>query len=257
MRTLVASTLLIAGALCAEDRVALVIGNSQYQGVSPLKNPVNDATDLAVELGKVGFAVKSVLDADQRAMEQAVNRFVQRISSETTAMFHFSGHGMQVNNENYLMPVDFRLTDEVSVKFDAVSASKIHERMLGAGARLSIMVLDACRNNGFALSRASGGGLAYMTAGKGSYLAFATAPGRTASDNPDGRNGLFTSYFIEALRVPGLTLDALFSRVRQNTFESSHEEQLPWTSSSVIGDFVFRLPSSTSKIRPVGISLRS
>ncbi len=227
----------------ADDRVALVIGNSAYTEVASLQNPKNDATDLAAELSKVGFTVEKVLDADRRAMEMAVDRFVKRISSESAALFHYSGHGMQVNNQNYLIPVDFRMTDEASVKFDAVSASKVHERMLGAGARLSMLVLDACRNNGFALSRASGGGLAMMTAGKGSFLAFATAPGRTASDNPEGRNGLFTAHFIEGLRTPGLTLDRLFSQVRERTYEASGEEQLPWTSSSVIGDFVFALPS--------------
>ena len=118
----------------ADDRVALVIGNSAYTEVASLQNPKNDATDLAAELSKVGFTVEKVLDADRRAMEMAVDRFVKRISSESAALFHYSGHGMQVNNQNYLIPVDFRMTDEASVKFDAVSASKVHERMLGAGA---------------------------------------------------------------------------------------------------------------------------
>jgi len=239
-RTLLSISFALAATVSyADDRVALIIGNSAYTEVAALQNPKNDATDLAAELSQLGFSVEKVLDADRRGMESSIDRFVKRISSESAALFHYSGHGMQVQNENYLIPVDFRMTDEASVKFDAVSASKVHERMLGAGARLSMLVLDACRNNGFALSRASGGGLAMMTAGKGSFLAFSTAPGRTASDNPDGRNGLFTAYFIEGLRTPGLSLDRLFSQVRERTYEASGEEQLPWTSSSVIGDFIF------------------
>lgn len=172
-------------------------------------------------------------------MEQAADAFVNRLTPGCTALFHYSGHGMQIEQENYLIPVDFELSDEASVKYDAVSASKLHERVAKSGARLNIMIFDACRNNNFSLSRSGGGGLATMNAAQGSFIVFATAPGRTADDNRRGSNGLFTGFLLEALSTPGLKLDEVFNRVRERTFAASGERQLPWTSSSVIGDFYF------------------
>ncbi len=223
----------------AVERVALVIGNGRYQNVQPLKNPGNDARDLSAELRELGFAVTEVLDADLKGMEQAVDAFVGKLGSDSAALFHYSGHGLQVQQENYLIPVDFELKDEASVKFDALSASKVHERMAGSGSKLNIVILDACRNNGFSLSRSSGAGLAAMNAARGSFIAFSTSPGNIAADNPDGRNGLFTGYLLEELRSPGLTLDEVFNRVRRKTYAASNERQLPWSSSSVIGSFYF------------------
>lgn len=223
----------------ALDRVALVIGNSSYRHVPPLKNPVNDAADLTAKLRELGFKVTHVVDADQAAMDRAVNAFVGKLHKDSAAFFHFSGHGLQVQQENFLVPVDFKLTDAASVRYDAVSASKLHDRMAATGSQLNILVLDACRNGGLGLTRSSGSGLASMNAARGSFIAFATAPGRTAADNPNGRNGLFTGYLLEALSTPGLSLDEVFNEVRADTYAASEEEQLPWSSSSVIGQFFF------------------
>lgn len=242
MRSIYLGWLLMGLALTpalAVERVALVIGNGRYQHVQPLKNPGNDARDLSAELRRLGFAVTEVLDADLKGMERAVDAFVGKLGPDSAALFHYSGHGLQVQQENYLVPVDFELKDEASVKFDALSASKVHERMAGSGSQLNIVILDACRNNGFSLSRSSGAGLAAMNAARGSFIAFSTSPGNIAADNPDGRNGLFTGYLLEELRSPGLTLDEVFNRVRRKTYAASNERQLPWSSSSVIGSFYF------------------
>jgi len=240
--------LVAAGAAEGQEkkRYALVIGNSAYQHVGALANPSNDARDLTVRLRSLGFEVDERVDADQRTMEQAADAFVGRLTPGCTALFHYSGHGMQIEQENYLIPVDFELTDEASVKYDAVSASKLHERVAKSGARLNIMVFDACRNNNFSLSRSGGSGLAAMNAARGSFVAFATAPGKTADDNRRGSNGLFTGFLLEALSTPGLKLDEVFNRVRERTFAASGERQLPWTSSSVIGDFYF-IPDGTER----------
>ena len=223
----------------AQQRSALVIGNGAYRHVPSLQNPRHDAEDLSKLLGELGFSVETVLDADLSAMERAADRFVRGLRPGAAAVFHYSGHGLQVEDQNYLIPVDFRLSDQASVKYDSLSASKLHDRMAASGADVNIVILDACRNNGFALSRSSGAGLAAMNAAKGSYIVFSTAPGRTASDDPDGRNGLFTGYLLEALGRPGLDLDDLFGYVRERTYEASDGQQLPWTSSSVIGRFYF------------------
>lgn len=249
MRSIGLVLLAAVGTLCplsAVERVALVIGNGQYKNVQPLKNPGNDAADLSAQLRELGFSVDELLDADLVSMEQAVDAFVDKLGPETAAVFHYSGHGLQVEQENYLIPVDFELKDQASVKYDALSASKLHDRMAGTGSKLNIMILDACRNNGFALSRSSGSGLASMNAARGSFIAFSTSPGSIAADNPDGRNGLFTGYLLEQLRKPGLSLDQVFNRVREQTFEASGERQLPWSSSSVIGDFYF-VPDDASQ----------
>ncbi len=249
MRTILLGWLLAGLAFSpalAEKRVALVIGNGGYQHVQPLKNPGNDAADLSAELRELGFAVTEVRDADLARMEKAVDAFVSELGPDCAALFHYSGHGLQVEQENYLIPVDFELKDAASVKFDALSASKVHERMAGSGSQLNIVILDACRNNGFSLSRSSGAGLAAMNAARGSFIAFSTSPGNIAADNPDGRNGLFTGYLLEELRSPGLTLDEVFNRVRRKTYAASGERQLPWSSSSVIGSFYF-LPGSAER----------
>ena len=223
----------------SEKRIALVMGNDAYRHAPRLRNAVNDANDLGAALTGLGFDSDVVLNADQRGMEAAIERYIARLSPGCVAFFHYSGHGLQVDQENFLIPTDYRVTDEASVRYDAYSASKLHDRVAAAGAALNVIVLDACRNNGFRTARSAGAGLAAMNAARGSFIAFATAPGQIASDNPRGRNGLFTSYFLEALRVPGLKLDDVFNRVREQVYLASDQKQLAWTSSSVIGDFRF------------------
>lgn len=233
-------------------RVALVVGNNAYQHAPALHNAANDARDLAAALEEVDFEVEALIDADLRTLEGAINRFVAAIEPGDVALFHYSGHGIVVDGENYLIPVDFRLTDEASVRYDAYSASKLHDRLAGAGSKLSIVTLDACRNNGFESARSNSGGLAGMNAAEGAFIAFATGPGMTADDNLDGRNGLFTGELIEALGQPGLSLDEVFNQVRQGVYEASGRKQLPWSSSSVIGGFYFRTPDKTTQ--PVSVT---
>ncbi|MCP5112654.1 MAG: caspase family protein, partial [bacterium] len=221
-------------------RLALVFGNDDYQHAPKLHNAANDADDLARMLAELGFEVDRVTNAGLRGMETAINRFVAKLRAGDVAFFHFSGHGIQIEGQNYLIPVDFQLSDEASVKYDAYSASKLHDRLAGSGSRLNIVVLDACRNNGFRTTRSAGAGLAAMHAAEGSFVAFSTSPGMTADDNPTGDNGLFTSYLLEALQQPGLDLDRVFNDVREKVYQASGKRQLPWSSSSVIGQFHFR-----------------
>ena len=228
--------------------LALLIGNQSYSKW-PLKNPANDAQAMNQALGAAGFQTDLVLNVRLRDFEQAVNRFVARIQPGDTALFYYAGHGIQLAGENYLIPIDFDAKDEADAKYVSYSASRVQERMEHAGARLSILVLDACRNNPFRNTRGGVGGLAAMGAGKGTLIAFATAPGQTADDNPDGANGLFTSHLIAALGEPGLSLDQIFNRVRARVYTDSGQRQLPWTVSSVIGEFYFRPPELLSQAR--------
>jgi Caspase domain len=239
----------LVSAAAPEPRFALLIGNNDYLHAPNLRNAVNDANDLGAVLKELGFSVQVVTNADRRTMEESIDRFVGSLSPGSVALFLFSGHGMQIDQENYLVPVDFELKDEASVRYDAYPASKVHDRVAHSGVRLNIVILDACRNNGFTASRAASTGLAAMNAARGSFIAFSTAPGSTASDNPRGRNGLFTSYLLETIRQPGLKLDEVFNRVRQGVYQASENKQLAWTSSSVIGDFYF-LPDGAAPPAP-------
>lgn len=247
----VACTILAAWAVSAsaQDRrfepihprrqVALVVGNSSYKA-SPLNNPKNDATDVGSRLRQLGFDVDVQLDADRKHMANAVEKFVGKLGPGDVGVFYFSGHGMQVEGENYLIPVDFDGASETDVKYDTFAAGRIQEQMEKSGSQLNILILDACRNNSFHTThRAAGGGLAMMSAGEGTFLAFATAPGKTASDNGGGRNGLFTAFFLDALREPALSLDDVFNYVRARVAKQSEGKQIPWSQSAVIGKFVF------------------
>jgi Caspase domain len=220
------------------QRVALIIGNEAYPKW-PLRNPGNDAKAMAQALGEAGFRTEVVLNGSLRDMGRAVDNFVARIRQGDVALFYYAGHGLQLSGENYLVPVDFAAADEGDAKYASYSASRVQERMEEAGAQMSLVVLDACRNNPFRTSRAAGGGLAVMNTGRGTFIALATGPGKTADDNPDGRNGLFTTHLVAALREPGLTIDEIFSRVRERVYEGSRQAQLPWTVSSLIGTFRF------------------
>ncbi len=231
-------------------RKALIVGNDAYAKAPALQSAVNDANDLGAALRESGFQVEVVTDADRQSMERAIRRFAGSLGSGDVALFHFSGHGLQMDGENYLIPVDFELTDEIAAKYDAYSVSEIHDRMAASKAALNIVTLDACRNNGFRSFRGGGSGLAAMHAAQGSFLAFATAPGKTADDNPEGRNGTFTGAMLEALSAKGLELEQVFRRVRQLVIDQTAGAQVPWTSSSIVGNFYFKVVIEDATFAP-------
>lgn len=228
-----------------ERKLALVIGNNAYLE-TPLQNAVSDARAIAQALRESGFEVDLVLDATLKDFDRAVDRFASRIHDGDVAMFYYSGHGIQLANENYLVPVDFKAQVEADAKYEAVPAARVVDRLSEAGGRLNIVVLDACRNNPFRSSRSGTKGLAPMESGRGSLIAYATAPNRTADDNPLGSNGLFTSYVLEAMKQPGLGIEQVFSQARQSVYQASNGQQVPWLVSSVIGNFYFRPADGTT-----------
>jgi formylglycine-generating enzyme required for sulfatase activity len=228
-------------------RRALVIGNNRYAG-NPLQNSVNDAQSVGDALAGLGFEVTIRLDLTMMQMEEAAESFVGSIRPGDVAVFYYSGHGMTLGDQNYLIPVDFSAHTAVDAKYKAYAASRMQENLDAAGAGLQILILDACRDNPYRGLRGAGGGLAAMAAGKGTYIAFATAPGRTADDNPKGRNGLFTGAFVDALKQPGLTLDQVFNNVRARV-SAARPAQVPWSTSSVVGEFYFH-PAPAASIAP-------
>lgn len=221
-----------------DRRLALVIGNSAYR-ISPLKNPVNDAQDIAAALRRVGFDVTIVRDATQQQMENAVREFGLKLRQGGTGLFYYAGHGVQVAGENYLVPVNAVIQTEGDVKFSCLPAGLVLAKMEDAGNDVNIVILDACRNNSFSRSfRNAEQGLAKMDAPTGSLISYATAPGSVASDGA-GRNGLFTQHLLKNIATPGLPITEVFMRVRQGVVQETKKKQVPWESSSLIGQFYF------------------
>ena len=201
------------GYSATDARVALVIGNGAYEH-SPLENPVHDAEDMAAALKACDFQVIQVVNADRRKMRNAIRTFGDEINKGAVGLFYFAGHGVQVNGENYLVPIGADARREDEVPDECLRVTSVLRKMQTAGNRLNIIILDACRNNPFRSAfRSSTRGLAKMDAPTGSILAYATAPGSVAADGSDD-NGLYTAKLLTHMRTPGMKLEEVFKNVR-------------------------------------------
>jgi uncharacterized caspase-like protein len=230
----------------SEKRLALVIGNSNYLYGNFLPNPVNDANAVAQALEDVGFTVLKYLNTDQKTMNRAMDDFGGKLKNYTVGLFYYAGHGLQVKGNNYLIPVDAALKIEQDVLYDCVDAGRLLGKMEDAGVKTNIVFLDACRDNPFERSwrgrstATEGNGLAFMNAPSGSIIAYATSPGKTASDGT-GKNGLYTEAILKYIKVPGLKIEDFFKNVRTMVEINSNKMQTPWESTSLKGDFYFRI----------------
>jgi hypothetical protein len=228
----------VADRIKQEKRVALVIGNAGYQK-GALRNSVHDAQDIAQSLKQLGFHVINANDADLKRMKQAIDEFGNQLGEESVALFYYAGHGMQVKGENYLIPVDADIKSENEVPYNAVNVGEVLAKFEASRAGVGIVILDACRDNPFSRSlRSQQRGLASIDAPRGLLIAYATAPGKTAQDGSE-RNGLYTSQLLKVLQQPNLKVEDVFKRVRVAVTNASNGEQLPWESSSLVGDFYF------------------
>ena len=164
---------------------------------------------------------------------------------DDTGLFYYAGHGVQVDGSNYLIPLEAEINSKLGVKTGALNVGLVLEAMEGAGSRLNMVILDACRNNPYERAlRGQSKGLAAMDAAKETLIAYATAPGSVAADG-DGRHGVYTEALLEALVVPGLQVEEVFKKVRIEVERRTNGKQIPWESSSLTGDFVFK-PDGTS-----------
>ncbi len=252
------------------SRVALVIGNSAYQNVESLPNPANDARLIAEKLWESGFEVIESIDADRETMLADLATFRSRLREGSEALFFYAGHGVQVGGRNYLLPISVAPSSVDDLRAQSVDAQLFVDIMDRSGARLNIVLLDACRNNPFIditsqdadeiatraitigqsrdevqrglvlLSEASTGGLAEMTAGDSeTMISFATAPGAVAFDGV-GQHSPYTASIAETIDEPGLELAELFRRVRGGVRERTDGQQIAWTTSTLENPFYFK-----------------
>ena len=198
----------------AVTRTALVIGNGAYKS-APLKNPVNDAGDMAKVLTESGFKVNLKINVSHREMETAVRIFGKALRQGGIGLFYYAGHGLQLNGINYLIPVDAQIETESDVKYETIDAGRILGKMEDAGNDMNIVILDA----------------------------YATAPEKLASDGDD-RNGIYTKHIILNIRNPDLKIEELFKDVRMAVVKNTSKQQTPWEISSLMGAFDFKLQQS-------------
>lgn len=221
-------------------RMALVIGNNQYQYISPLNNPVNDAKIISKALRYCGFDVEVILNAGRREMAEGIHRFHEKLIKykSNVALFFYAGHGLQQDGINYLIPVDAQIKKKFDIELECYKANAILNAMEESNSELNIVFLDACRNNPFRGFRSASRGLALMDAPVGSILVYSTAPGKVAEDG-EGENSLFTSMLVKHMMTPGLTLEQVLKQVRYDVVKGTNGDQVPWESSSLIGNFYF------------------
>ncbi len=221
------------------DRYALVIGNSNYEG-SILKNPVNDARLMSETLKTLGFKVTELIDADIRAMDEAVIDFGRNLARGGVGLFYFAGHGIQYQSKNYLIPLHTNIIKETDLKYEAFNVGKVFDEMGYADNGLNIVILDACRDNPLIRSfrRAKQGLAETSDAPSGLLLAYSTSPGKQAADGI-GENSPYTSHLVAAIKKEGLPLELVFKEVIRNVKLETSGQQIPWVSSSVDADFYF------------------
>ncbi len=246
---LILSTAIVHAAMDNRRRLALVIGNGDYPQ-SRLKNPENDAEDIADKLESLGFDVMLHTDLARKQMRRVVRQFGRKAPNYDVILFYFAGHGVQLEGENYLIPVDVDFDIMKSeLQDDAVRANTILDIMNEADDKTNIFILDACRNNPFrSFSRSASRGLATLESGVGTLIAYATAPGSTAEDG-SGRNGTYTQYLLENLDKPGLTVEQMMKRVRIGVLKATRNRQVPWENSSLRGDFCFAGCETSEQMR--------
>jgi formylglycine-generating enzyme required for sulfatase activity len=233
-----------------EDRVALVIGNSNYQAAS-LRNPVNDAHDIAVRLRELGFDVLERKNLTTRQISGVLYDFKNRLTPGAVALVFYAGHGLQIKGENYFPAVDADITSEDDVPNQSLSLKQILATLDSAKTRLNLLFLDACRNNPYASNvRSTIKGLARVSAPSGTLISYATKPGSVAADG-DERNGLYTSKLLVKMQG-NLPIELALKQVVAEVRKDSSGKQEPWMEGSIDGEFCF---SGCSNTNPPAISV--
>jgi hypothetical protein len=239
----------------AEKRVALVIGNSAYQSTPPLTNPKNDASDMVAALKKRGFQVIEGFDLDKAAFDRKIRDFADALPGAIVGLFFYAGHGLQVAGQNYLVPIDAKLSTTAALDWEMVRLDLV-QRTMERETKTNVVFLDACRDNplGRNLARTMGTrsaevgqGLAPVESGVGTLISFSTQPGNVALDG-SGRNSPFTGALAKYVASSNESLSDILISVRNDVIKQTQNTQVPWEHSALTGRFYF------SGIRPAAFS---
>lgn len=234
-------------------RLALVMGNGAYRSGRSLKNPANDARAMSALLTEQGFEVVQVLDGTRQQMLDAVAQAQAKLQgSKGVGLLYYAGHGVQLSERNFLIPVDAKIGKAADVSAQAVDVQAVINAYRQAGCRMNILVLDACRDDPF--GAASLKGLAPLDAPAGTFIAYATAPGNVAEDGEGQGNGLYTAFLLQELKRPGAKIEEVFKRVRYQVRQKSEGRQIPWESTSLEEEFSF---SDGRLVAPVAPTVES
>jgi len=226
------SVAFLARAEAPEPRTALIIGNADYS-FAPLKNPINDADAMATALKGAGFKVIKETDADQAKMVEAVRTFSTELKQRGgVGLFYFSGHGTQIDGENYLLPVGAEFASLEDVKRGSMTALAVVDAMATGRSDLNIIILDACRNNPIDPNGAKG--LSRIDSNARLFISYATSPGLTALDGA-GDNSPYAKYLYQSIDAPNLDIEDTFKRTLKGVYVETHGEQTPWISSTFFG----------------------
>jgi uncharacterized caspase-like protein len=226
-----------------------------------LKNPRNDAADIAAALKRLKFEVHEGFDLDKRGMEIAIRNFALALKDADVALFFFAGHGLQVNGQNYLVPIDARLEDASALDFEMIRLDLVHRNM-ERETKANLIFLDACRDNPLArnLARAMGTrsgqigrGLAAVESGVGTLISFSTQPGNVALDG-EGRNSPFASALARRILAEGEDLSSILISVRNDVMEATRNRQVPWEHSALRAKFWFTAPAKSSPLAEIELA---
>jgi hypothetical protein len=240
-----AALLLCTQSASAENRLALVIGQSAYKSVPALPNPGNDAKAVTQLLTDSGFEVSQASDLSQSQMREKVSEFAGQVAAkgaDTVALVFYAGHGLQIDGENFLVPIDIDPKREADIPIQAVRLNDVMNTLTSVPSRMRILLLDACRDNPFPdLKKTAGGGLAIIDAKIGApntFLSFSTSPGAVAEDGT-GADSPYTTALLAAAKEPNIPIEETFKRVRLSVNKATEGRQTPWDSSSLTEDFRF------------------
>ena len=222
----------------SQEKLALVIGNADYQGAK-LGTPVHDADDIAQALIDVGFTVDKFTNVTQQGMEVAIENFTNKLTENSIAVFYYSGHAVEVQGQNYLLPVGKKITKEANVRYDAVNVGRLLDGLKSTNQGLNLVILDACRDNPLEKSSKSGRyGLAQVAAPSGSLIAYATAPGKVALTG-GGRNSVYTKALLKHLKTVDLEVSDMLKKIAVDVKTATGGHQTPWTGVGYTGNFAF------------------
>jgi hypothetical protein len=249
---------LLPALVCAQEKYALVIGNAAYTSQTPLRNTLNDADDMKAALEGLGFRTELILDGSLRQMNDGVRNLARKLrqTEKSYGFFYYSGHGLQYNGENYLVPVNADLGSEADLPYEALHAQRVLDQLQESGNILNIVVLDACRDTPYGWARSGTKGLSVVgRQPPGSIVVYATSAGATASDlsaDGAGRNGLFTAELLKHLKTPGLEVNEIFRRTGAEVSRASNRRQIPAIYSQFFDTaYMGRPPAGQSAQQPV------